>query len=202
MLDGGASRTWYLAYAAGLKEAEDAGYRSPLANASKSKRSALPEIPRPTKQWVDGQLVDCDEANQEDMEAGVLQMHGELEHDHETTAQENRDGKAFITGEPVSEASVASHPSAKPQTQDQPQDQPKDQDTPARYTPGQLINCDDSNQEDMEAGILQMYNELEQQKDSASLQPEVVKQSGDFEIKRRNRIGISGSPRLRQRARG
>jgi endo-1,3(4)-beta-glucanase len=190
MLDGGASRTWYLAYAAGLKEAEDAGYQSPSTNSTASKRSVQPDIPRPTKQWVDGQLVDCDESNQDDMEAGVLQMHGEL--GHETTAQENRDGKAFITGEPVSEAN---HP--KPQTQDQVQDSSK------KYVPGQLVDCDESNQDDMEAGILQMYNGLEpaeQQKDSTLLRPEAVKQSGD--IKRRNRIGTSGSPRLRQRARG
>jgi hypothetical protein len=182
-----------------LKEAEDAGYQSPSTNSTASKRSVQPDIPRPTKQWVGGKLVDCDDSNQDDMEAGVLQMHSEI--NHETTAQENRDGKAFITGEPVNEANDVNEVNL-PKPQDQNQDQ--DQDSSKRYTPGQLVDCDESNQEDMEAGLLQMYNELaptEQQQDSSTLlQPEMVKQSG--EIKRRNRIGTSGSPRLRQRARG
>jgi hypothetical protein len=55
----------------------------------------------------------------------------------------------------------------------------------------------------MKAGILKMYGELDttdEQKDPVPSQPEVVQQSGT--IKRRNRIGTSGSPRLRQRARG
>ncbi|GAB7327640.1 hypothetical protein MBLNU13_g11481t1 [Cladosporium sp. NU13] len=182
MLDGGASRTWYLAYAAGLKEAQDAGYKSPSEGSNVNSRSVLPDIPRPTKRWVNGQLVDCDKSNQEDMEAGVLHMYGEL--DHETTAQENASGKDFITGE--------SGPEAVPQ----------DKVINKRYVDGQLVPCDESNQDDMEAGILKMYGELEtpdKQKTPAPVQPQVVQESG---IKRRNRIGKSGSPRLRQRARG
>lgn len=178
MLDGGASRTWYLAYAAGLKQAQDSGYKAPV-----SSRSVRSDIPRPMKRWVDGQLVDCDEASQADMEAGVLKMYGEL--DHETTAQENADGKNFITGEP-------------------------DRVTPAgdkvkqkRYVDGQLVDCDEANQADMEAGILRMYGELDttdEQKGPVAAPSEVAKESSG--IKRRNRIGASGSPRLRQRARG
>jgi len=182
MLDGGASRTWYLAYAAGLKEAQDAGYKSPSEGSNVKSRSVLRDIPRPTKRWVNGQLVDCDESNQDDMEAGVLHMYGEL--DHETTAQENAAGKDFITGE--------SGPEAKFQ----------DKDLNKRYVDGQLVPCDESNQDDMEAGILKMYGELDtadEQKTAAPVRPEVVQESG---IKRRNRIGRSGSPRLRQRARG
>jgi hypothetical protein len=182
MLDGGASRTWYLAYAAGLKEAEDAGYKSPSANSNASKRSVLPDIPRSTKRWVNGQLVDCDESNEADMKAGVLHMYGEL--DHETTAEENAAGKDFITGE-------SGHETA-----------PQDKDINKRYVDGQLVDCDEANQDDMKAGILKMYGELDstdEQKDVAPSRPEVVQQSG---IKRRNRIGKSGSSRLRQRARG
>jgi endo-1,3(4)-beta-glucanase len=155
MLDGGASRTWYLAYAAGLKEAEDAGYKSPYTDPSISSRSVLPDIPRPTKRWVNGQLVDCDESGQDDMEAGVLQMYREL--DRETTAQENAAGKDFITGES------------------------------GRDTLSQ-------DKDDRELGT------VDDQKDPALVRPEVVQQS--WSIKRRNRIGTSGSPRLRQRARG
>jgi len=155
MLDGGASRTWYLAYAAGLKEAEDAGYKSPSAGSSVSSRSAQPDIPRPTKQWVNGQLVDCDESNQDDMEAGVLQMYGEL--DRETTAEENAAGKEFITGESGRDITSQDKDNSKLDTTDGPK-----QPTLGRR--------------------------------------EVVQQSGT--IKRRNRIGTSGSPRLRQRARG
>jgi endo-1,3(4)-beta-glucanase len=180
MLDGGASRTWYLAYAAGLKEAEDAGYK---AESDVSSRSLLPDIPRPTKRWVNGQLVDCDESTEDDMKAGVLQMYGEL--DHETTAQENAAGKDFITGE-------SGHGTGS-----------QDKDKTKRYVDGQLVDCDESNQDDMKAGILKMYGELDttdEQKDPVPSQPEVVQQSGT--IKRRNRIGTSGSPRLRQRARG
>ena len=80
-----------------------------------------------------------------------------------------------------------------------------------RYVNGQLVDCDESNQDDMEAGVLQMYGEPEettneQQNKSASAeeeltaQPEILSQS--MRPTRRNRIGVSGSPRLRQRARG
>jgi endo-1,3(4)-beta-glucanase len=132
LLDGGASRTWYLAYAAGLKEAEDNGYKSSYTNSASSNkvssRSVQQSILRSTKRWINGQLIDCNQSNREDMESGVLQMYSEI--DHETTAQENADGRAFITGEP-------SRDTSKSET-----------------------------------------------------------------MRRRNRIGISGSPRLRQRARG
>ncbi|KAM0712992.1 hypothetical protein Q7P35_000443 [Cladosporium inversicolor] len=178
MLDGGASRTWYLAYAAGLKEAEDKGYKS----SDVSSRSVLPDIPRPTKRWVNGQLVDCDESNEDDMKAGVLHMHGEL--GHETTAQENAAGKDFIVGESGRDTNS------------------QDRIINRRYVDGQLVDCDEANQDDMEAGILNMYGELDttdEQKYAAPSRPEVLQQSG---IKRRNRIGTSGSPRLRQRARG
>lgn len=172
MLDGGASRTWYLAYSAALKEAEDSGYQSPYTNSTTpSKRSEQSAIPGPTKQWVDGQLVDCDESNQDDMEAGVLRMYGEL--DHESTAQENAEGKAFITGETQGESV----------TQD--------------------ITNNEPNQEDIEAHVSKMYSELDtkdEQQAPTTLQPEMVQHSGS--IRRRNRIGVSGSPRLRQRARG
>ncbi|KAM0716275.1 hypothetical protein Q7P37_007720 [Cladosporium fusiforme] len=171
MLDGGASRTWYLAYAAGLKEAEDAGYESPYAN-STSKRSVDADIPRPTKRWVNGQLVDCDESNQDDMEAGVLQMYGEL--DDETAAQPQQE---TVNGK--------------------------------RWVNGQLVDCDESNQDDMEAGILTMYGELDttsaEQETSPPPSPEPAQAEtlrGSERIARRNRIGASGSPRLRQRARG
>jgi endo-1,3(4)-beta-glucanase len=151
MLDGGASRTWYLAYAAGLKEAEDAGYKSPTL----SSRSVQPDIPRPTKRWVNGQLVNCDESNQDDMEAGLLQMYNEL--GQETTAQENAAGKYFITGETG------------------PDDTSRDNDNSKLDT-------------------------TDKQNGPALVRPEVVQQGGS--IKRRSRIGTSGSPRLRQRARG
>lgn len=183
MLDGGASRTWYLAYAAGLKEAEDAGYKSPYTNGTVSSRSVQPDIPRPTKQWVNGQLVDCDEANQDDMESGVLHMYGEL--DHETTAEENAAGKKFITGESGHVAAI------------------QDKVIRKRYVDGQLVDCEEANQDDMEAGILKMYGELDssnEQQDPALSRLEAVQQSGS--IKRRNRIGTSGSSRLRQRMRG
>jgi endo-1,3(4)-beta-glucanase len=180
MLDGGASRTWYLAYAAGLKEAEDSGYK---AKSDVSSRSVLPDIPRPTKRWVNGQLVDCDESTEDDMKAGVLKMYGEL--DHETTAKENAAGKDFITGETGRDTGS------------------RDTVINKRYVDGQLVDCDESNQDDMKSGILKMYGELDttdEQKVPAFSRPEVVQQSGT--IKRRNRIGTSGSPRLRQRARG
>lgn len=184
MLDGGASRTWYLAFAAGLKAAEDAGFESPYTNSSSvSSRSVQPRIPRPTKRWVDGQLVDCDESNQDDMEAGILTMYGEL--DQETTAQENAEGKSFITGE---QTSSQANGNAK------------------RWVNGQLVDCDESNQDDLEAGILTMYGELDsknEQQASAPLEPAQAGTPGQSgQIKRRNRIGTSGSPRLRQRARG
>ena len=191
MLDGGASRTWYLAYAAGLKEAEASGYGSPSTNSSTvSGRSLQNSIPRPTKRWVDGELVDCDESNQEDMESGVLRMYGELDQEKttRTTAQQSADGKVII-----------------------PINAPKSKRTAngKRYVNGQLVDCDESNQDDMEAGVLQMYGELDdtttdEQDGSAPAelpaQPEILSQS--LRPTRRNRIGVSGSPRLRQRARG
>lgn len=177
MLDGGASRTWYLAYAAGLKEAEDAGYESPYTN-STTKRSA---DARPTKRWVNGQLVDCDESNQADMEAGVLQMYGELD-----------DEKAAV-----------------PETTTPQDPQPKPVEG-KRWVEGQLVDCDESNQDDMEAGILTMYGELDtnEQGNTSSPPPpepaqaETSRRGESEKITRRNRIGTSGSPRLRQRARG
>ena len=154
MLDGGASRTWYLAYSAALKTADDAGYESPYGPAGVNTSASS----RKTKRWVDGQLVDCDEASQADMEAGVLKMYGELDDTEDAQAQAPK-GKRWVDGE--------------------------------------LVPCDESNQADMEAGVLKMYGELDvKDQSSEQVAPRAV-------VGRRNRIiGTSGSPRLRQRARG
>ena len=256
MLDGGASRTWYLAYAAGLKEAEASGYKPASSNSSTvSARSLQNRTPRPTKRWVDGELVDCEEANQEDMESGVLRMVSEPEQEKPTlaTAQQSADGKVIVpvkaakfkrtaNGQlnqeesdrttvqqsadgkvivPVKAKRTANGEKSTRTTVQQsangkvfiPVHAPRSKRTAngKRYVNGQLVDCDESNQDDMEAGVLQMYGEPEettneQQNKSASAeeeltaQPEILSQS--MRPTRRNRIGVSGSPRLRQRARG
>jgi endo-1,3(4)-beta-glucanase len=257
MLDGGASRTWYLAYAAGLKQAEASGYNPVSSNSSTvSARSLQNRIPRPTKRWVDGELVDCDEANQEDMEAGNLRMIGDPDQEgttRKTTVQQSADGKVVI---PVKAAkskrttngeldqkntirtTVQQSPDGKvivpikgkrTANSDLNQEKTTAQQSAdgkvfipvhsakfkrtangKRYVNGQLVDCDESNQDDMEAGILQMYDgELEETTDEepekftgepAAAQPEILSQS--MRPTRRSRIGVSGSPRLRQRARG
>jgi hypothetical protein len=59
----------------------------------------------------------------------------------------------------------------------------------------------------MEAGILQMYDggleettDEQQKEEEPAAQPKILSQS--LRPTRRSRIGVSGSPRLRQRARG
>jgi endo-1,3(4)-beta-glucanase len=259
MLDGGASRTWYLAYAAGLKEAEASGYNSASSNSSTvSARSLQNRIPRPTKRWVDGELVDCEEANQEDMEAGVLRMIGEPEQDEttrkttvqqsadgkvvvpvkatkskrtangeldqkntiRTTVQQSPDGKAIVPIKAKRTANSDLNHEKTPRTTVQqradgkvfiPVHAPRSKRTAngKRYVNGQLVDCDESNQDDMEAGVLQMYDgDLEETTDEQqegstgepAAQPEILSQS--MRPTRRSRIGVSGSPRLRQRARG
>ena len=227
MLDGGASRTWYLAYAAGLREAEASSYQTspPSNNSTVSARSLQNGIPRPTKRWVDGELVDCEEANQDDMESGVLRMVGEpdqAEISQTTTVQQSSDGKVIV---PVKAAltkrttnsDLDQGISARTTVQQNadgkvfiPVHAPRTKRNAngKRYVNGQLVDCDESNQDDMEAGILQMYGEPgttdEGQNESAPAelpaQPEILSQS--LRPTRRNRIGVSGSPRLRQRARG
>jgi len=234
MLDGGASRTWYLAYAAGLKEAEDAGYKSPSSSSNSTVygRSLQNKISRPTKRWVDGELVDCDEANQDDMEAGVLRMYnGDLDQDKPdqdmttgTTVQQSADGKVIIpintpkrkrttNGELdqdlTTRTTVQQRADGKVFVPVRTRRSRRTADG-KRYVNGQLVDCDESNQDDMEAGILQMYGDLDntttdEQKEPAPAeelpaQPEILSQS--LRPTRRNRIGASGSPRLRQRARG
>jgi endo-1,3(4)-beta-glucanase len=225
MLDGGASRTWYLAYAAGLKEAEAAGYEaSPPSNSTAiSGRSLRNRIPRPTKRWVNGELVDCEEANQEEMESGVLRMVGAVDDQEkppQMTAQQNADGKVVVPVKAAkSKRTVNGELGQKkfPRTTIQqgadgkafvPVHAPRSESTPngKRYVNGQLVDCDESNQDDMDAGILKMYDgdldrtEEQQEESAPAAQPEILSQS--LRPTRRNRIGVSGSPRLRQRARG
>jgi endo-1,3(4)-beta-glucanase len=226
MLDGGASRTWYLAYAAGLKEAEAANYESPAPSNSTAVygRSLHNRIPRPTKRWVDGELVDCEEANQEDMESGALRMI-EVPDQREvprTTVQQSADGKVIVPAKALKSKRTTSgelnretftRTTVQQSTDGKtfvPVHGPRSKRTAngKRYVNGQLVDCDESNQDDMEAGILQMYDgdldkTEEQQEESAPAglaQPEMLSQS--MRPTRRNRIGVSGSPRLRQRARG
>jgi endo-1,3(4)-beta-glucanase len=221
MLDGGASRTWYLAYAAGLKEAEAAGYEAstPSNSTAVYGRSLRNRIPRPTKRWVDGELVDCEDASQEDMESGALRMVGELDDQEkppQMTAQQNADGKVIVPVKVIKSKRTADGEKTARTTVQQsangktfvPVHSPISKRTAngKRYVNGQLVDCDESNQDDMEAGILQMYNgdldktEEQQEESAPAAQPEILSQS--MRPTRRSRIGVSGSPRLRQRARG
>jgi endo-1,3(4)-beta-glucanase len=223
MLDGGASRTWYLAYAAGLKEAEAANYESPAPSNSTAVygRSLHNRSPRPTKRWVDGELVDCEETNQEDMESGALRMIDEPDQKEvpRTTVQQSADGKVIVPAKALKSKRTTSgelnretftRTTVQQSTDGKtfvPVHGPRSKRTAngKRYVNGQLVDCDESNQDDMEAGILQMYGEPEetneeQEESATAAQPEILSQS--LRPTRRNRIGVSGSPRLRQRARG
>lgn len=86
LLDGGASQTWYLAMAAGL-------LNSPAVVQSLNTRSETAQ----EKRYVDGELVPCDESNEQDMLDGKLTMYGELPQRREVEQEEEEQVSTLST---------------------------------------------------------------------------------------------------------